>query len=229
MYGIYKVIAVVHALAGTAGLVAFWIPAFAKKGGRLHRRVGWFYTGAMGLSVSLAVLLVGMMLAMPQTVVPELSPTGVRRFAAFLAVLPLLVFTGVWHGIGSVRGFAAGPIARWSNRALFAVGAVELALALIWRSPLHGIFGGIAIVSAVGNLRWPEGPVLKAQRIIGHLGGMIATGIAAHTAFLVFGLPRAFPGLNAGTLGLAVWVLPGVVGVTAANLIARRYRPAPVK
>ena len=48
-----------HMLIGCIGLVTFWIPVFARKGGRLHRRAGRLfalcalYAGGTGLGLSI--------------------------------------------------------------------------------------------------------------------------------------------------------------------------------
>jgi uncharacterized membrane protein len=36
-----------HAIAGILALISLVIPMLSKKGGKLHVRMGWFYTGAM--------------------------------------------------------------------------------------------------------------------------------------------------------------------------------------
>ena len=41
-----------------------------------------------------------------------------------------------------------------------------------------------------------------------HFGGMIASGIAAHTAFGAFGIRRLFPELQLGPWGLMPWIAP---------------------
>jgi hypothetical protein len=219
---LYRFAVMVHALAGAVGLVAFWIPVLGKKGGRLHRRAGWVYTVAMSIALVLAVGLVCALLIAPAYTTPGAPAEGVRRFAAFLGILPVLTFSGLWQGIGSLRGFAGGTVSKATLVVLFAGGLVELGLALLWRSPLHAIFGGIAVFSASTSRR--PLPATKRGRIAAHLAGMLATGIAAHTAFLVFGAPRLVPALGAGFLGVVLWVLPSALGTLAITWWTRRYQ-----
>ena len=44
---IYHVLLMIHVAAGVVGLIAFWIPLFARKGGRLHVRAGWVFATAL--------------------------------------------------------------------------------------------------------------------------------------------------------------------------------------
>ena len=55
---------------------------------------------------------------------------------------------------------------------------------------------------------------------------MIATGIAAHTAFLALGAVRLFPQLYALSPALygIPWIAPTVIGFVAITLLQRHYR-----
>ena len=226
MESIYRLSTVIHIAAGTVALAAFWVPLFARKGGPVHRRAGWIYLIAMAVSVGLATGMVALLLAAPAVVLPQAPPAEVRRFASFLIILPLLTLTGAWQGIGALRGFAGSPLTRAVNGVLVAAGVVELALAVTLGSFLHGVFGVIALVSARGNLGWARRKAAAASparaRIAEHLTAMLATGIAVHTAFLLFGARRIVPGLAQGSWVWLLWVAPTVVGVLAGLLWSRR-------
>jgi hypothetical protein len=43
----YDTLLTLHIAAGTLALASMWIPLVARKGGRVHRRAGWVYVGAM--------------------------------------------------------------------------------------------------------------------------------------------------------------------------------------
>lgn len=44
---VLEVARAIHILAGATALLIFWLPLVAKKGGPLHRRVGWVYSVCM--------------------------------------------------------------------------------------------------------------------------------------------------------------------------------------
>ena len=45
--GLHEIARALHIVGGTVGLATFWLPLVTRKGGRLHRRVGWIYVMAM--------------------------------------------------------------------------------------------------------------------------------------------------------------------------------------
>ena len=47
MRAIHDAVLGVHIACGAVALIVFWVPAFTKKGGRVHRRAGWAYVSAM--------------------------------------------------------------------------------------------------------------------------------------------------------------------------------------
>ena len=58
-----------------------------------------------------------------------------------------------------------------------------------------------------------------------HMGGMIGSGIAFHTAFLVFGGQRLWGGaLMQGGWSFLPWILPSVLGFPALYFWTRYYK-----
>ncbi len=57
-----------------------------------------------------------------------------------------------------------------------------------------------------------------------HIINMLTSGIAAYTAFLVFGAGRFLQGLLPGLLAIIPWVLPTVLGTIFIVLSVRHYR-----
>lgn len=53
---IFQIVLYLHILAGFTALIVFWIPLVTKKGGMIHRRVGWIYVWAMGIVSATAFL-----------------------------------------------------------------------------------------------------------------------------------------------------------------------------
>ena len=103
----------VHIAVGSMALLAFWIPAFAKKGGRVHVNAGWFYVICMSVVVATAFSLSGMAFAAPLRVrqfdhmlSAEQAARFVRdsrMFAFFLAYLAALTLAAGWQGVRVVQ------------------------------------------------------------------------------------------------------------------------------
>jgi hypothetical protein len=99
-----------HVAAGAVGLLLFWIPVFAKKGGRLHVRTGrafaWCagYVGLTGLASSAWALLDtagfgGAAFArLPEQSAPYYLEAA-RFLFAILGYLSLSVLSGLWFGL----------------------------------------------------------------------------------------------------------------------------------
>ena len=51
-----EVMLVAHFYAGVLALILFWVPAFSKKGGKVHRTAGKIYVAAMSVMVASAAI-----------------------------------------------------------------------------------------------------------------------------------------------------------------------------
>jgi hypothetical protein len=69
-----------------------------------------------------------------------------------------------------------------------------------------------------------EPPVSRMAWLYEHLGGMLAAGIAFHTAFAVFGARQLLQLDFSGWIGVIPWVLPAAVGIPAIAIWTRHYR-----
>src|SRR5205085_10441625 len=92
--------------------------------------------------------------------------------------------------------------------------------------PLLVIFGILCFVTGATDLRslwWPSPD--PRYWLYAHLNSMIATGIAAHTAFLALGAVRLVPQLYAFSPALYVipWIAPTVIGFLAITLLQRHH------
>ncbi len=195
-----------HIAAGTVALLTFWLPWVVKKGGALHRRVGWAFVGAMtvvsisGIVVSIARLLD--------------SEAANDPGALFLFGVAVLSGANASMGIRSLRTKRRHTATRsgWDVGvavALLLAGIVTLAVAWQLRSVLYAVFGGFSAANAVAQLRfWLRPPQSRGAWLYEHITGMGATSIAALTALLVVNLERF--GLE--QWALFFWIAPGVLG-----------------
>ena len=55
---VFDGIRIIHIIAGFLALFTFWIPVVTRKGGGVHRRIGWVYTISMAV-VSISAFYMG--------------------------------------------------------------------------------------------------------------------------------------------------------------------------
>lgn len=208
-----------HVVGGTVGLLSFWVPALARKGGPLHRRAGRVYVKGMGLVVITAVPLSLTAFA-----------TGNWLGGTFLFYLVVITATALYAGLRALQSKAGPhlfitPVHRalaWLN---LGVGLTVLGVGLATRVWLLTGFSLIGILAGIGMLRFIRRPPTDPKFWwFEHFGGMIGTGIAAHVAFLNFGAARLIPGYSLDNVGMLAWFVPVGVGIVAGNRIEAHYR-----
>ena len=224
MSELYQAVRIVHFLAGAVALVLFWVPALTRKGGVVHRRAGRVYVWAMGVVVTTAL------------------PLSLAYFwrgdwfvGTFLGYLAVITFAALWSG-RQVLKYKRDPVLfRTPFHAALGVlnGVVALVvLMLAWTvappgfaRTLFTIFPIIGFSAAWETWQFfREAPSDRRWWWYVHFGGMIGSGIAAHTAFGAFGMRQLFPQLELGPWALVPWVAPSVLGTLAVALLTRHYR-----
>ncbi len=219
----YDLIVLIHLATGSVALATFWLAAFARKGGPLHRAVGKLFLLAM-----LAVLISGVPMAINQFL--QGRPIG----GVFLSYLVVLVSTGCWSAWFALR-YKREP-ARFYGRTNAVLSVLNLAsgatvsiLGAVIGSLLLGGFGMVGVLIGIGGLR-----ALRRNERPGnwwlkeHYGAMLGNGVATHIAFLGIGLRRLLPELDLGALQMLAWFGPLVVAGLAGLWLDRRYGRAPV-
>ena len=231
-----------HVAAGFAGLAAFWVPVFTRKGGRLHVRAGRVYTWCVYVVTGSAVAVSAGRIAVYQA--QGLSPADRPEpygFALFLGYLGVVTLAAVRHAVRVVETRKSPATLRTPFHAALAWASLAGSIAVIafataaWSdvSPILLGLSPIGLFTGPAMLRLMRRP--GAQRMgwfYGHLGFMLGGGIAFHTAFAVFGSQRFWAYDAAGPLAVMPWILPTVVGVPAIVAWIRYYRrrfdrPAP--
>ena len=243
MHALYRVLLLAHVAAGFTGLVAFWIPAFAPKGGRVHVRAGRVFMICAFVVAGTALAIALLTLASPFGTHPEARPddparlgTALRQLRfleAFLGYLAIVTFATVWHGVRVMRSrrertsirtplhTAVGVVTVLAGAGVLVMGLTfdqEARWILLALSPIGFLVGS-------GMLRYARGE--RKERMAHwyeHLGSMLGGGIAFHTAFAVFGIQRFIEYDLSGIVGLLPWVLPTIVGTIAITIVTRHYR-----
>ncbi|WP_020568995.1 hypothetical protein [Neolewinella persica] len=210
---VFQIVLTTHIVAGFTSLALFFIPAFAKKGSKLHNTVGRWYVFGMWTVVVSALLLCAARLYQGHFVQ-----------ALFLGFLALLTSGPLFYGIAVLRN-KREPSAKMKRIQLalettLAIGGIYLAGAgLGWWGPgghtlllIFGILGmAITISGLVDKYR---GKQKEYDWLVEHLSGMLVTAIAAFTAFFAFGGRNIFGNLFGGNLEIIAWVTPTILGVT---------------
>lgn len=221
---LYDATRTIHLVAGVLALALFWVPALTRKGGPVHRRAGRAYVWAMGLVVATAI---------PLAV--AFFVNGNWMLATFLAQLAVITFTALWAG-RRVLAIKHDP-ALFRTRFHVGVAILNLVsavavLIVAWTVAPPGffrvlftVFGVIGLSAVWDTYRFfRQLPTDRRWWWYEHMGGMIGTGIAAHTAFGAIGVQRLFPELALGPWGLIPWVGPSILGTVALVLLTRHYR-----
>jgi len=239
MRSIYQVALAIHIAAGIIGLLAFWTPAIARKGGTVHVKAGrLFYKATCMVALTGIVMALGFLIA-PLTVraVPSVPPeraariaAEIRLFAPFLLYLVLITFTPVYHGVRVLATRRAPEQLRTRFHTLLNVVTIVaagtmIALALWARRPVFAALSPIGFLIGFGNLGFARQPYPTPMAWwYEHMGSMIGGGIAFHTAFLVIGAGRLLGLQFSGWVAVVPWIVPSLVGIPASAIWVAYYR-----
>jgi hypothetical protein len=243
MHALYRVLLLFHVAAGFTGLVAFWIPVFAPKGGRVHIRAGTVFMICAYVVAGTALAIALLTLASPFGTHPEARPddparigaalTQLRFLEAFLGYLAIVTFATVWHGVRVMRSRRERKAIRTPLHTAVGVitvlaGAGVLVMGLTFDQQARWVLlalSPIGFLVGSGMLRYARGE--RKERMAHwyeHLGSMLGGGIAFHTAFAVFGIRRFLEYDLSGIVGVLPWIAPTIVGTIAITIWTRHYQ-----
>ncbi len=230
----FNVLVLAHIATGFIGLAAFWIPLFARKGGRVHVQAGRVFTYcAYVVTVSAVTASAGRVVSLQVQGIGVADRPEPYGFAFFLGYLGLATFATVRHAIRVVATRKSPEALRtrfhealaWMSIA-GSVTVVAFALAA-WSSisPILLALSPVGVGVGSGILRVLRNPKPgHMEWFYEHMGSMLGGGIAFHTAFIVFGAQRLWAYELAGPLAIVPWILPTVIGIPAIVVWTRYYR-----
>lgn len=211
-----------HIITGFISIVLFWIPIFTRKGGKNHRLIGKLYVRLMWIVVlSAAILSIENLL------------TGQPIMGAFLGFVALITANPLFYGIAILKQKKGLSSTYQTLHLLFKASIVLTGIALIaygislggqGTAVLMFIFGGLGVADLPGLIRDLRNPPKEVEWFKEHLVGMCTSGIAAYTAFFVFGASRFFQALFPGYWAVIPWVAPTVIGVIGIRYTVNQYR-----
>jgi uncharacterized membrane protein len=203
----------VHIAAGATAFVMAPLALATAKGGKAHRRWGKIYFWAMAVVGSTALVL------------------AIYRPLLFLALVAIFSFYAAFSGYRVLfhKDLVKGGKVGWpdwlaafltflAGLALFVLGIVKPVLVQNLAIPAM-VFGAIAMWLGIKSVRqFLHPPQDKMFWWFEHLTSMLASYIAAWTAFSVTTIGRFIPG------GWLIWVLPTVIGSPAIAITNAYYR-----
>lgn len=215
----FHAVVLAHIVTGSVGLVAFWVPVVAKKGGNRHKAWGRVFTLSMLLTGGIAVGISTLTLLDPVGTHPHLDfpePLIAGIFGWMMLYLALLTMNLAWYGWECIqlRGNHAGhrSALNLASQAILFVAALNCVLRGVQLDQM--LMVGISFVgfATVATNLWfmlkrSPGPQDWLKE---HLKGLVGAGISVYTAFLAFGAVRLMPewALNPG-----LWAVPLVTGM----------------
>ncbi|MEO1191861.1 MAG: hypothetical protein AAFY02_08900 [Pseudomonadota bacterium] len=211
-------------MTGATGLVAFWVPIAARKGGRNHRRWGRLFvrmmlaTGGLAIGISLTTLIDPAGTHPHLLDHPELGhiPTMRGIFGWMMLYLAILTVCLAWYGkvcLESKRD-RRGHL-EWRSVAIHVALTITSANCMIQGITLgQPLMIGISMVgfATVGTNAYF---VFKANPgpkdwLLEHIKGLVGAGISVYTAFFAFGAVRLLP---EAALTPALWAVPLITGL----------------
>lgn len=221
---IAKILLGLHISAGSVSLILFWIPAFAKKGGKLHNQVGRIYYFTM-----LFVVLTAFLLSMYDIFLANKLVMGLALlFLSFLTLSPL------WSGVDAIQqkkqlSQRSKHIRLVLELILLIYGIVLLAIGLYYNVILIMIFGITGILVGQQNVRIFAKKEPAYNWFDTHMSGMIISGSAAYTAFFAFGARSLFGFLQGTPWIVLPWVMPTIIALVVVNVLRKKYKIRPKK
>lgn len=203
----------IHIAAGGTAFVMAPLALATAKGGKAHRRWGKVYFWAMAVVASTA-----MVLALYRPIL-FLALVAVFSFYAAFAAYRVLFHKNLARGKKVAwPDWAAAIVTFASSFALALVGIVQPRLVQNLTIPAI-VFGIIGMVLATKSMwQFLHPPQEKMFWWYEHLGGMLASYIAAWTAFSVTTIGRYVHG------GWVIWILPTAIGSPAIALTRAYYK-----
>ena len=90
---------------------------------------------------------------------------------------------------------------------------------------LYWVFGGLCVGNGLSMWRYLfKSTLVKGEWVIAHLGNLLGAGIAAHTAFLVFGGSSFLSQWVSDDMRIWLWVAPSAIGGMAIAVLGAIYR-----
>jgi hypothetical protein len=218
---VYKLLLVLHIVAGVLALITFWVAGLSRKGSPLHKGAGRVYLQSMLAVLGTALPMAGFHFAAGRV--------GIGTFLAYLVVITGTAMWLSWRAIQLKRAPAAyfnrpylvvAVLNIVSGLGVFAIG-VERGQALLMGFSWVGVIIGIGMLRKyrAAHLALPTGNWWLRE----HYSAMLGNGVATHIAFLGIGMRPILQAFDSPIVMLLPWFLPLIVSGIAGFWLDRRY------
>jgi hypothetical protein len=210
---------IAHIISGTAGLILFWVPVIARKGGASHRKYGRWFAWSMMITGSIAVAIATCSLLTPLETHRDFTDAALVRglFGWMMLYLAILTVSLGWHSLATINfkfdhSRHRNPMSIGIQVLLLAAAVQCVAQGIALQQPLMlgiSVIGFLSSISTLAFIAWPRPH--PAAHLIEHVKAGVGAGISAYTAFLSVGLVRVMPDHAFNPL---IWAIPTVIGVS---------------
>lgn len=215
---VFEIIVVLHVLAGATGLICFWIPIAARKGGVSHRKWGRVASLAFMAAGMLAVAMALLSLYGTEQRLPMITDRVLFRglFGWMMLYLGILTISFADYGLAVVRNRARRARLRAVRHQLVFAAVIASALncglyGIKTGQPLMALVAAIGLIAVITQLFYIWRPsVVRGAHVAEHFRSLLGMGISAYTAFLSVGLIRLVPD---HVFNPVIWAIPSTVGV----------------
>jgi hypothetical protein len=226
---LFTLVLAVHVGAGVVALTSFWGAVATLKGGPSHRRWGKAFTAAIYTASVMALAMGTLSLRWPLAMHPGLTDETLYRglFGWMMVYLGLLTISMTRYGLAVI----ANKRRHEANRHWSMVALQVIVLVAALNCAIHGVLLSqplmilVALIGFGTTLTYLWYMFRKApgrtDYIPEHLKAMVATGIAAYTAFLSVGLIEMFP---QQAFNPVIWAVPTVIGMGLIIHFLRQQR-----
>ena len=213
------ILSTIHIFAGFVCLILFWLPVMLKKGSTWHKR--------FGIAFSISIIFV-----ITSAVWFSVAHLLIKEYAvglgfSFLSLLTTKVLT---------EGFTAARFKNKPSGAKMFINIIDICIALLSIAMLvtGSVFssGFLFMLGAIGLLLFIQWSVKNKTKIKNadwkqlHYRGMIFSGVAAYTAFLIIGFNSFFgsTSFEMGGFSIMRWVLPSIFGIIGVKYLNKIYK-----
>lgn len=228
---LFEALVVLHVIAGATGLIAFWVPIAARKGGPAHRKWGRIGTYAFIAAGTLAIVMALLSLYGPEKRLPMITDRVLFAglFGWMMLYLGTLTIGFAVYGLAVVRHRAnraalRGPLYQAMFGAVIASAAWCGYFGLSIGQPLMAALAVVGLTAVATQQYYVWRPIAPPRaHVPEHFRALLGMGISAYTAFLSVGLIRLVPDHVFNPL---IWAVPSLIGVGLIIRFTLTTRPA---